>query len=161
MKFIVTIHIILLILLATACAPVTSNGTPEKTFNINTELKTSIALRGKQWSVGLKTKDGNVFAALYDTAAIYLPDAFPAIRGNQAIADYWVESFPFIRDLHLNMESLEGTEDLLYESGTGIAILATETSSNDTLHYKYLNIWKKQSDGSYRVAVDMYNDIGR
>jgi len=56
------------------------------------------------------------------------------------------------------MQSLEGTKELLYESGTGIALIKAG-STLDTLRYKYLNIWKLQSDGTYRVAVYMYNDV--
>ena len=121
-------------------------------------LKPVIENLGKQWSNGLQQRDRAVFAQLYDPQAVYLPDSDVTLRGNEAIADYWQASFPFLRDIQLSMDELEHHNGLLFETGKGIALIANDSGGNDTLAYKYLNIWKPQANGSYRVLVDVYND---
>ena len=58
---------------------------------------------------------------LYDQNAHYLPDDSPAIHGVDALATYWQGSFELMKGLKLNMETLEGINDLLYETGITIA----------------------------------------
>ncbi|MCO4292247.1 hypothetical protein NF867_05145 [Solitalea sp. MAHUQ-68] len=44
------------------------------------------------------------------------------------------------------MESLEGTKDILYETGTGYSILVSskDTSKLDTFCFKCVSVWKRQ-----------------
>lgn len=136
----------------------------EDTFKENekfnpSELKNDIKLLGLSWSKGLKSKDISIFENLYDEDAHYFPDGENAIRGNKNISEFWNESMQFLTDIQLNMETLEGTRSLLYETGNGKAMFLNQEGGTDTLNYKYVNVWKLQSDGSYKVVIDVYNDI--
>ena len=65
----------------------------------------------------------------------------------------------FLTDIQLEMETLEGNKQLVYETGKGLALAQNQTGSIDTLRYKYVNVWKRGTDGKYRVVIDIYNDI--
>ena len=127
-------------------------------FNIES-IKPLIIEKSRWWNKGIKNKDRSIFLDLYDKNGHYLPDAENAIHGNQAIADYWQNSWDFVKELHLHMESLEGTENLLYETGNGTIMIMNNAGNFDKFNYKYVNAWKKQPDDTYRVVIDIFNDV--
>jgi len=64
----------------------------------------------------------------------------------------------FIGDIQLTMKSLEGTKDLLYETGNGIAKVMNNEGQFFDMPFKYVNVWKLQADGTYKVVIDTYNN---
>ena len=155
------IPVFILLSIFMSCAETTNkNNDNLSAFNVK-EIKPMIKETGKKWGIGLKEKDVSVFLDLYDKDAHYLPDADHAIHGNKNIAEYWKASMDFLTDVQLDMETLEGNKDLLYETGNGIAMVLNQTGGTDTLRYKYVNVWKRQNDGTYKVVIDTYNDIKR
>lgn len=123
------------------------------------QVKSVIQVLNKGWGNALKTKDLSIIENLYDNNAHYLPDDEKAIHGKENIVQFWKSSIDSLTDIQLNMESLEGTKDLLYETGNGIVLFINDTGGTDTLSYKYVNVWKLQDDGSYKVVIDTFNDI--
>lgn len=123
------------------------------------EVKLVIIEKSKLWNKGLQSKDVNVFLNLYDKDGHYIPDSEMAIHGNEAIAEFWKNSWDFVKSVNLNMETLEGIEELIYETGNGTAKILNEKGENYILKFKYVNVWKKQLDGTYKVVIDTYNNI--
>jgi len=107
-------------------------------FNVES-LKPVITELGKTWGKAIKSKDINLLKNLYDAKAHYLPDDQAALHGNAAIVNYWESSFPFMGDLVLHMNSLKG--------------------EYDDFKFKYVNVWKLQTDGTYKVVIDTYNSL--
>ncbi|MEM6701039.1 MAG: hypothetical protein AAF599_21735, partial [Bacteroidota bacterium] len=108
------------------------------------EMKAQIIENGKLWGTALKNESDSIIAMIYDEQAHYLPNDENAIRGRAAIVAYWKASFTFLKDIRLNMETLEGTKDLLYETGRGEADLYDVSSDSQiTIQYKYMNVWKR------------------
>lgn len=120
-------------------------------------MKETINKNSQQWGEALRTKDLSIIENIYDEQAHYLPDDDNAVHGLEAITATWETSMSFMSDLKLNMETLEGTKDLLYETGNGAAMILNETGGVDTFPVKYVNVWKLQPDGSYKVVIDTYN----
>lgn len=110
------------------------------------------------WSRAIKEKDIALLDNLYDDKAHYLPNDADAIHGKEAILAYWASSFGFMTDLQLHMETLEGTRQLLYETGTGFASILSEDGNILKLPFKYVNVWKLQTNGTYRVVIDTFNN---
>ncbi len=110
------------------------------------------------WSKAIKNKDVSILNLVYDDHAHYLPNDADAIHGKEGILAYWAASFAFMTDLYLEMETLEGTKELLYETGTGRAGILSEDGSTLELPFKYVNVWKLQPDGTYRVVIDTFNN---
>lgn len=121
-------------------------------------VKPIILENGKKWSLALKSKDKAIIQELYDKDAHYLPDNENTIHGLENITQYWEGSFGFLDDIQLSLQTLEGNRDILYETGTGIAIIAS-AENKDTLSFKYTNVWKRQADNTYKVVIDMFNDV--
>jgi ketosteroid isomerase-like protein len=124
------------------------------------DLKATIAELNTQWDKGLQNQDINIFLELYDENAHYLPNDAEAIQGNQAIAENWKNAFGIITGVTLNTESLEGNKQILYETGNGTVEIANDSGGTDKSQFKYVNVWKLQADGSYKVVIDIFNSLG-
>jgi ketosteroid isomerase-like protein len=70
----------------------------------------------------------------------------------------WFAAFPPMSDFRPQIIEVDGRGDLAYVRGTYSMMLtlpgATEPI-NDT--GKYIEIWRKQADGSWRVIRDIFN----
>lgn len=125
---------------------------------ISQELISKIKLRGTTWSKALKEKKVVLLKDLYDENAQYLPNNAKAHFGREDIVAYWAASMDFIEDIQLNMETLDGNSELLYETGKGIAKVMDANGAFIEMAFKYVNVWKFQDDGSYRVVIDIFNN---
>ncbi len=144
-----------ILVLAVGC----SSAKNENPFNAGSKREV-IAANGLKWSQALTTGDTAIIQAIYDQDAHYIPDGFKALHGNAAIVHYWKGSFSVLKDVRLTMETLEGTKDLLYETGHGYSLILNEKNDKpDTFLFKYVNVWKLQPDGNYKVVIDTYNDV--
>jgi len=92
----------------------------------------------------------------YAPDAVALPPNAPVVTGRAAIASF-LKTLPPITDFQFDLVHMEGTADMAWVQGTYSMTLTPEGSSpmNDT--GKYLEIWKKQADGSWKVARDIFN----
>ncbi len=122
------------------------------------QMKPIIKENGLKWGRALRENDITLINDLYDQNAHYLPDGENSIHGRDAISQYWASSFGFLNDLKLHMETLEGSKDLLYETGNGYVLMSVQNGKNDTQRYKYANVWKLNQDGKHRVVLDIFND---
>jgi ketosteroid isomerase-like protein len=147
--------LICIVILVSCSKPVQQK---EEVFNPEA-AKEQILLNGKKWGEALRKKDLTIISSIYDENAHYLADNETIKNGNQTITDYWKQSFGVLADLELNMESLEGTKEILYETGTGWVTINNEQNAVDTFRYNYCNVWKLQPDSTYKVVIDMFNDV--
>ncbi len=141
-----------------ACSEQTAKTKSGNGFSIE-EVKPLIQSLGKTWGKALRSKDIARLQNLYDQNAHYLPDDDQAFHGNEAISAYWKASLDFVGDIQLNMETLDGTKEVLYETGNGIVKVMNNEGQFVDVPFKYVNVWKLQEDGSYKVVIDMFNDI--
>ncbi len=131
----------------------------EKPFNVE-DVRDHIVEKGKLWSKGLREQDVDLLHSLYDEEACYLPDETSELHGKRLpIRAYWRASMRVIKDLQLEMDTLNGSRELLYETGQGTARIAGDEGTAQTVRYHYVNVWKLQKDGTYKVAIDTFNDI--
>ncbi|MGL5892407.1 MAG: YybH family protein [Bacteroidia bacterium] len=149
---------LLLILLFTACTSETKVQPPAP-FNPAT-VQPEIEGLNINFGKGIREKNAAIIAANYDLAAHLCPDNDTYINGRTAIENWWKESITQLDDMTLTTISLEGTRDVLYETGmatTTIHIGDSVWVQND----KYVNVWKLQADSSYRIVVDIWNGIDK
>jgi len=152
-----------LVTLLAACSSEVKTTTTDKTtpevFDVE-KVKPIIIENGKKWSIGTKNKDMAILSGIYDQNAHYLPDAHKEVlHGNKAVSDYWKASLEAVEDIQLSLESLEGTKEILYETGHGFALVKNAKGKIDTAQFKYVNVWKLQTDGTYKVVIDTFNDV--
>lgn len=103
-----------------------------------------------------------IFASFTDDARVLAP-GIPMAEGweasrevfakLEALPGYSLEYSPAIADVG-------GAADLGYTIGTYHMTLPGSDGSIAEIDGKYLTIWKRQSDGNWKVAVDMFNADG-
>ncbi len=94
-----------------------------------------------------------------DDARLLEPDA-DARSGKAVLRDYWQGALSIITDMELTTETLEGTAEVLYETGTGfVMIRVAPDTPPDRQEFKYVNVWRRGSDGKYRIVIDIWNGV--
>lgn len=145
-------HRLLVFVLLVACntAPATS---PEEEKKIITEISSA---RAKAFN------EGNAAAiALYftDDAKLMAPGK-PAQTGKAAVQSYYQSIFDeYSTQLESHYEEVEVSGDLAYGRGFAkVTLVPKKGGPPVTSTAKYLNILKKQPDGTWKTTHDIWND---
>lgn len=94
--------------------------------------------------------------AYYAPDAVVMPPNAPTLTGEPAVAEF-MKSFPPISDFKFQIIEMEGTADMAWVRGTYSMTIspAGATPINDV--GKYIEIWRKQADGGWKVVRDIFN----
>ena len=112
------------------------------------------------WSQAASAKDLDKVVSFYADDALVLPDKAPAIRGNENFRKDWAPLLALPGPgLSWQTSALEVARsgELAYETGKYNFVTTDKKGKPTDYKGKYLVIWKKQSDGSWKVAVDTDN----
>jgi len=112
------------------------------------------------WAATLTAKSVDGFTSYFAADAIVMPPHLPILVGVDAIRA-WVNtsmSLPgFSVVWTVNSADVSASGDMGYTLGTFIFSATMPDGSNITDPGKYTTVWKKQADGSWKVAVDTFN----
>ncbi len=102
--------------------------------------------------------DAETIAADYAEDALLLPPESPAERGRQAVQSGYAELFK-AGWKNVTMGSIEmGSDgDLAYHVGTYAMDVPTNEGTTNRVKGKYLDVYKRQGDGSWKIQVTMFN----
>jgi uncharacterized protein (TIGR02246 family) len=105
---------------------------------------------------------GNVDAvvAVYADDAVLLPPNAPAQRGRNAIRTFWGGLLKaYTLKFEVGSDTVEGRGDLAYNVGHYRFTAVPKDKANPGMadEGKFVEILKKQADGSWKYAVDMFN----
>jgi len=92
----------------------------------------------------------------YAPDAVVLPPNAPVVTGEASIAAF-LKSFPTITNFRFVLVHVEGTTDMAWVQGTYSMTMTPEGSAPIDDTGKYIEIWKKQADGSWKVVRDIFN----
>jgi uncharacterized protein (TIGR02246 family) len=142
-----------LILLAAACGPATP---PDNRAADVTALRDLDA----QWAKTTATNDVDAIVAYYSDDASLLPSDAPIVTGKQAIRAAWAAMLAPGVSLSWTADKVEAarSSDLAYM--TGNYTMSTKQSLSKapvTEQGKYVEVWKKQADGKWKVVADIFN----
>jgi len=101
-------------------------------------------------------KDWKGDLALYTEDAIQLPPNQAAPQGKAAI-QAWYEAFPPFSNFQEQSLEIEGQADLAYDRGTYSMTVTPPGAAPIEDRGKYLTIYRKQADGSWKIARVMFN----
>jgi len=101
-------------------------------------------------------KDWKGDLALYTEDAIQLPPNQAALQGKAAI-QAWYEAFPPFSNFQEQSLDIEGQADLAYDRGTYSMTVTPPGAAPIEDRGKYLTIYRKQADGSWKIARVMFN----
>ena len=101
--------------------------------------------------------DFAAWAAVFLEDAIMNPPNEPAVKGRAAIQS-WMGKLPPIKEFKLTNEKVEGRDDLAYVLGTYTMTMTIPDVPNPvTDSGKFVTILRKQPDGRWLCAVDMFS----
>ena len=127
----------------------------------SSELKMSINNMTDKYSQAMLSGDYNTIAGFFTDDAIFLPAYEPTVRGKDAILQNNkknVESGVKYSSFKINSTDAFGSGDLVYEIGAyNVSFTAPDNKTALNDQGKYLNIWQKQNDGSWKLKVETWN----
>ena len=113
-----------------------------------------------EWARAATAGDGVALTATYASDATLLPPNEPLVNG-EAVKKYNVDMTDgFSGPIELTTTVVEGRGDLAYSVGVYRATLTPKKAGAKPLPVeegKYLEVLKKQPDGSWKIVYDMWN----
>lgn len=110
------------------------------------------------FSEGVKTKNTKMLADIYSDSAQYVQPNRAILVGKDSIRADW-EQFIALKekpaDLILNIHDVRGNREIIYETGDGYTLLADSSKWK----FNYVNVWRLQKDGLYKLEIDTFNDL--
>jgi ketosteroid isomerase-like protein len=101
-------------------------------------------------------QDLSKIQSLYTDDAIFLPDDAEMLRGKEALRKY-LGAETGTREFQRHLLAFKIDGDLAYEIANQTVTIRVAGRPPRILKDKYLHVWKKQKDGSWKVLIDMYN----
>ena len=123
---------------------------------IRMDIESANSQIGKAFSRG----DTAAIAAFYTEDATILPPNSQMIKGREAIQEFWKGAMGMgVRRIRLNTIDVQSSGDLAYEIGNATLDIQPEGGKASTDTMKYVVVWKRQADNSWKLAADIWNSI--
>jgi uncharacterized protein (TIGR02246 family) len=111
-----------------------------------------------RFSEAFNRGDAAALAAMYDTGAVVLAPNAPPMRGRQNIEALWAGARQQgFRTLDLVPNSVEVIGNHAIELGSYTMVIQPPGQAEITDRGKYMVLWKRQPDGSWKLYRDMFN----
>jgi uncharacterized protein (TIGR02246 family) len=117
-----------------------------------------ISATNRQFEAAFARGDAAGVAACYtDDAALLAPD-LPMMTGKQAAQDYWQGGIDMgIKSVSLTTVNLDEQGDTAIDTGAAVAVIQPPGAQSMEASAKFVVIWRRQADGSWKMAVDCFN----
>jgi ketosteroid isomerase-like protein len=124
----------------------------------DTKIEQAIRDLDDQWSKAAGAKDVDKTISFYSDDALVMPPNAPSATTKEAIRKIWKD---LLTDANISWKTkkveVAQSGDLVFSSGTYEVTLNDPTGTPVNDRGKYLEVWKKQSDGSWKCGVDIWN----
>ena len=128
-----------------------------KAPNLSSQDMAAIQRCHDEFSRSMVTKDLETASRTYDENAVLMPPNHPAVRGRNAIKK-WMAGFPPVSQFKVEIEESDARADLAYVRGAFSMIFQPEGAPGPIEEIgKYLEIRKRQPDGSWLLIADIFN----
>jgi len=123
-------------------------------------VRTDIEAANREIGRAFSSGDTAAVAAFYTENAAVLPPNGQMIRGRKAIEDFWKGAMAMgVRSIQLTTLDVESSGDLAYEIGNATLEIQPQGGSASTDTVKYVVVWKRGADNSWKLAADIWNSI--
>jgi ketosteroid isomerase-like protein len=113
-----------------------------------------------EWSKAAGARDVDKTASYYSDDALILPPNIPTINGKQGARAMWQGMFSvpgFGGGWKASKVEVARSGELAYVTGTYELSETDAKGKPMTDKGKYLEVWKKQGDGTWKCVIDMFN----
>ena len=130
--------------------------------NNEANIKAAVEDRYKEWLAAANKKDAVALTNLYDEDAVLMPKEEEPVLGKAAIGEYYKK---LVADPHfvpftltVNWNSFHDVNDIAIATSV---FDGDVTRNGKQIHFrgKNLLVWKKQTDGSWKIFRYMYDEI--
>ena len=130
--------------------------------NNEANIKAAVEDRYKEWLAAANKKDAVALTNLYDEDAVLMPKEEEPVLGKSAIGEYYKK---LVADPHfvpftltVNWNSFHVVDDIAIATSV---FDGDVTRNGKQIHFrgKNLLVWKKQTDGSWKIFSYMYDEI--
>ena len=112
------------------------------------------------WSKAAGAKDIDKTVSYYSDDALVMPSNSPVLQGKAAARAMWQAMFSmpgFGGGWKATKVEVAHSRDLGYVTGTYEISESDASGKPKTDRGKYLTVWKKQADGTWKCVADMFN----
>ena len=152
------------VVVAAACRPAPREGQPAAADAAGAPLaaadQAAIRAADTAFSTAAGAGDAAGLAAMYVPDASLMPPNAATVRGREGIQKFWGGFVDAYRvNIALKAEEVEGHGDLAYSRGRYTLDLTPKAKGPGAAHDegKFLTIFRRQPDGTWLLAVDMYS----
>lgn len=112
----------------------------------------------EQWSKAASAKDIDKTVSFYSKDAVVMPPNAPSATTAEAIRTLW-KDFLTDRTISWNTTKVDVAKsgDTAYTSGSYKVTMTDAGGETTKDRGKYLVIWKKQTDGTWKCVMDIWN----
>lgn len=133
---------------------------PQAPAETHAAEETALRNMDLQWSEAASKRGADQFVRYFADDAIFLPPNVPALTSNAAI-QRWASELMSNPGFSLNWQptkvGVSRGGDMGYTSGTYELTLTGPNGKPVSDQGKYLTVWQKQADGSWKVVADTFN----
>ncbi len=140
--------------LSTACGG--SKGNDEGVADV----RAAIEAANVRFSEAFARGDATTLSAMYTPDAIAFPPDSEMIRGNEAIGAFWKAARDSgVRSATLTTVEVDRSGDVAYEVGNVSLTIQPAGQEPKTEAAKYVVVWQRQADGSWKLHRDIWNSL--
>lgn len=115
---------------------------------------------GKQFADAFGRGDIPGVAAMYAEDAVAFPPESEMVKGRAAIEAMWKGVRDMgVQSLAFTIVDVQTSGILSVETGKATMQVAGAGSAQATVSVKYVVVWKKQKDGSWKISHDIWNSL--
>ena len=126
----------------------------------DTKIEQALRDLDAKWSAAAGAKDIDKTVSYYSEDAVLMPPNAPSAKTRETIRSAWKDMLTTpgaaIRWKATKVEVAK-SGDLAYVSGTYEETMTDATGKPVNDHGKYVEIFKKQADGTWKVVADIWN----
>ncbi len=136
-----------------------SASAPSCRRNSRADDEAAIRTATREWNAAEAAKDLEKCVSFYVADAERFATGSPVIRGREALRAEWQKylSSPGTFQWSTNKVEVSSSGDLAYETGTFLLSTVGKSGQLTTTNGKYVCVWKKQTDGKWKVVEDIDN----
>jgi uncharacterized protein (TIGR02246 family) len=122
------------------------------------QIRKSIEGANAKYSEAIQKNNLADAVALYTDDATMVPPDGDLIKGKQAIEEFYRKLFQMgVKEIVLSTIEVEGSDGTVYEIGKTKVLIQPEGQEAIQDSTKYLVIWKRQADATWKVHADIWN----
>jgi uncharacterized protein (TIGR02246 family) len=124
------------------------------------EASAAIEAANTKFSKAFERGDSKAISGMYTSDAIAFPPESEMIQGNEAIAEFWnATRNSGVTSVTLATLDVDRDGDIAYEVGKVFLTILAEGKEPTTASAKYVVVWKRQVDGSWKLHRDIWNSL--